>query len=269
MVERNHFRPSRHGAGIGLGLASALVGCLYSGEGTLGLPCNTDLECGGTQACVEHVCGGPQAMGPQEGSTGATTDAESSSGGEVDTISGGDDEQIRTMCEPSETECLDDETLRKCEDGKLSTRDCRGFCGEAQPTNGCSELDDGENLCLCLNSWATCTAAQEGTSSCDGNNGRACTDGYWIAEDCDTVCVEGGYPGGSDHCEMQGSTPTCICNETCVEGAMRCVDSFRMAQCSGGSWTTYDCDQICKDNDYRYSPGCTYFAGDTEACGCL
>lgn len=33
-------------------------GRLYTGDGTLGLPCNTDTECGGTQLCIEYVCGG-------------------------------------------------------------------------------------------------------------------------------------------------------------------------------------------------------------------
>ncbi len=253
--------------------AFALVvpACLYDGDGTRGLPCNTDLECGGDQLCVDHVCGGPAAAGTT-GEGGSDGDA-SSSGNDAATLPGGDDEDVRTMCEPSETQCVGDNTLRECgADGKLSTTDCEGVCGYGSRARGCHTLPSGTDGCYCLNAWEQCTEAQEGQAQCDGNNIRECNAGLWIAADCDSICVDAGYAGGSDHCATGDSGgPTCFCitnASDCLDGAVYCNDADSQRYCSGGSWYVDECQSSCENSGYDLSPGCMYFPGDTEACGC-
>lgn len=251
-------------------LVLAAPACLYSGEGTRGLPCNTDLECGGDQLCVEHVCGGPAAAGTT-GDAGSGS-GDSSSGGDP-SAPGGDDQDVRTMCEASETQCVGDNTLRECgSDGKLRTMDCEGICGYASRSRGCHTLPDGRDGCYCLNAWESCSEADEGQVQCDGNNIRECHEGLWLASDCDSICIDAGYAGGSDHCGAGNSgSPTCFCLSTaseCIDGAVYCSGDASMRYCSGGSWYTDDCQTSCQNAGYEFSPGCMYFPGDTEACGC-
>jgi hypothetical protein len=243
-------------------VAAVLGGCLFSGEGTQGLPCNTDTECGGTQKCIEHVCGGPVAI-----ATDVSIGSSDSSGSSDDAPMTTEDDEVRTQCDASETQCLDGNTLRLCtDDGKLSTRDCNGWCGQGTEHNGCQTDPGGNDTCYCLNPVQECSFAQ-GDYTCDGGLLLDCVDGLTVPMDCDAVCVDAGYPGGAESCGPGESSDTCFCVNTCIEGAMRCIDGDTAAQCSGGSWTTYGCDEIeCPAGSY--SRGCTYFAGDTEACGC-
>jgi hypothetical protein len=244
-------------------LAAVLGGCLFSGEGTQGLPCNTDTECGGTQQCIEHVCGGPQVL-PSAESIGSSDE----SGSTGDDAPMTNDDDVRTQCEASETQCLDEDTLRKCmEDGKLATRDCNAWCGQGTAHNGCQTDPAGIDICFCLNPVEECTR-ETGAYLCDGGLLLDCVDGFTVPMDCDAVCVDAGYPGGAESCGPgETGAGTCFCTDTCTEGATRCIDGDTAAECGGGSWTTYDCDEReCPPGSY--SRGCTYFAGDTEACGC-
>lgn len=241
----------------------ATSGCLYTGEGTLGLPCNTDSECGGTQLCIEYVCGGPVIA---TGSTGiATGDSSGTVGDEAQ--SSGDDDEVRTECLPSETECVGDGVLRECADGKLETFGCEAHCGRASDHNGCNTNPAGTDECYCLNPKAACN--DEGALRCDGNNIVECSNGFEEPYDCDTVCLDAGY-AGADSCGTGDSgEPTCFCSSSaCTHGASRCVDDHRAQDCIDGVWQSiYDCDEgLCPEG--TYSRGCTYFAGDTTACGC-
>lgn len=250
-------------------LSFAMIGgCLYSGDGTQGLPCNTDTECGGTQVCIEHICGGPAAAetGVTTGIGSADATDHGSDGSSGDAPVGDEDSDVRTECEPSETQCLEGEVLRVCtEDGKLSTRDCEGWCGRGTAYNGCHETPAGEELCWCLNQPAECT--DEGSVHCEGTNIIECSDGLEIAHDCDSVCIDAGY-SGADSCALSDGQPTCFCLDGgCTDGARRCVDDDTAQECAGGSWQTYDCaDANCPAG--TYSRGCTYIPGDTESCGC-
>jgi len=248
-------------------LVAAIGGCLFSGDGTQGLPCNTDTECGGTQTCIEQVCGGPTAVATDVSITVGSSEESGSSGDEAPMTTNDDD--VRTQCEASETECLDDSTLRQCtDDGKLSTMDCNGWCGQGAAHNGCQQAPDGSDTCFCLNPPQPCT--EEGDYECDGDNYTRCVDGLAMPYDCDDICVGDGFPAGAESCGLnaQGYV-TCFCFEgsTCEDGATRCVDDSSAASCYGGSWETSDCSEIeCPAGSY--SRGCTYFPGDTEGCGC-
>jgi hypothetical protein len=238
-------------------------GCLYTGDRTLGLPCNTDTECGGTQLCVEHVCGGPA-----EPATTSTSDASGDgSSGAADSSASADDDDVRTQCEPSETQCLDDDVLRLCaEDGKLYTAACTGWCGQGTAHNGCQTTPGGQETCFCLNPKAECDT--EGVYECDGGNILSCTGGFWEPLDCDSVCVDAGYLGADSCGPSDNGSATCFCNSVgCTEGARRCVDGDTAQDCVGGVWEAYDCDEVtCPEG--TYSRGCTYIDGETESCGC-
>ena len=247
-------------------LALTLGGCLFGGDGTQGLPCNTDTECGGTQKCIEFVCGGPEEVATGVALTSGSSEA--SSGADEAPMTT-DDDDVRTQCEPSETECLDGDTLRECTDGKLSTRDCNGWCGQGAAHNGCQTAPDGDDECFCLNPTEPCTT--EGEYQCDGDNYTHCVEGFADPVDCDTQCISDGYAAGVDYCGLNEiGDVTCWCfgeGSSCEDGASRCLDSETSQECWGGQWQNYDCAAIeCPAG--TYSRGCTYFAGDTEGCGC-
>lgn len=245
-------------------LSLTTFGCLYTGDETLGLPCNTDTECGGTQLCIERVCGGPTMLGTD--GTGISSEGSSDDTSPWGDEQSGDDDEVRTECLASETECLDGNVLRLCNEGKLETRACDGWCGQASDHNGCGTNPAGVDECQCLNPKATCD--DEGAARCDGNNVVVCTDGFEEPYDCDTICLDAGY-GGVDSCGSNDvGDPTCYCSDTCIDGAVRCVDDGTAQECWNGTWQSpYDCvDGMCPEGSYSH--GCTYFAGDTAACGC-
>ncbi|MBC8067218.1 MAG: hypothetical protein IAG13_02700 [Deltaproteobacteria bacterium] len=104
---------------------------------------------------------------------------------------------------------------------------------------------------------------------CVGNNLRQRDGDYWNPLDCDRLCFEAGYAGAL-RCGPGEGNDTCFCEDTCVEGTTRCVDEATAAQCMGGAWTTYDCNDLCIENGKSFSPGCDFFyADDTESCGCV
>jgi hypothetical protein len=243
--------------------ALPLAACLYTGNGTEGLPCRTDAECGGAQTCIAQVCGGPSTS--SEGSSG-----ESDSGSESSS-DGGSDEGIRDMCGPADTQCLDGNVLQLCtEDGKLSTRECAGWCGQASPSNGCFTQPEGGDTCYCEDERAPCSAAQEYDYECHDNNLRQCDGAFWTPLDCDSICVDAGYVGADSCGPTETGSGTCFCNTSCVEGSLRCVDGNTAAQCNGGTWTNYDCNDLCVENGKTFSPGCDFFYdADTESCGCV
>lgn len=238
------------------------TGCLYTGDQTMGLPCNTDLECGGAQVCIEHVCGGPQGSSGSEGSSG-----DSSSDGT--TLPASDDDSVKESCTPDDSMCLDNDVLRLCdEDGKLSTIGCAGRCGEASRSLGCfAQAPDGPT-CYCEDARDTCST--EGELEClDGHDLSQCTDGWKQPLDCDRVCADAGY-SGADNCGAGEGNDVCFCNTTCVESSIRCVDDHTAAQCFSGAWETYDCNDLCVQNGYSFSVGCIFFYdGSGDSCSCV
>lgn len=246
------------------GLAATMTGCLYSGEGTEGLPCNADTECGGTQRCIERVCGGPRAAGSESGGSG-------SSEGSGSAGDGSDDEAVAAGCTPSDDVCLPDDVLRKCHDGKLETQGCEGICGEARPMYECgASPDDGSPICLCRNERDACEGTAAQTLRCgDSNTLLECDGKFWIPLDCDQVCVEAGY-AGADACGPGDASDTCFCGSSCTEDAARCVGDDDVAYCWNGAWSQFGCDEVCESNGYSRAVGCDYFADSGDAgCACL
>lgn len=251
---------------ISIPFVLAMTGCLYSGEGTLGLPCNTDTECGGTQLCIEHVCGGPAEAGSDSSGIGASSDGSGEDTVASNAEQSGDDDEVRTECLASETECVDSSALRECVDGKLETFACEAHCYEGTEHNGCHTNPGGVDECWCLNPATPCET--EGAVKCDGPNILECNGGFNQPFDCDTICLDAGY-GGVDYCgSNDNGEPTCFCFDSgCTEGASRCIDEDTAQDCWNGEWqTSYNCDTVCPEG--TYARGCTYFAGETTGCGC-
>ncbi len=143
-------------------LAISCSGCLYDGEGTQGLPCNVDADCG-AQVCVDSVCGGGAAL------TVADTEP---TGGTGDESTGSDEgptaQQLPEPCTPGHQACLGSNAMEVCDDdGKLYSFACEAWCGMGNPPQGSCQADprDGVESCWC--------ASQGGPPS--GTCGNSCT----------------------------------------------------------------------------------------------
>jgi hypothetical protein len=244
-----------------LAAALGLAGCLFTGAGTEGLPCNGNGECGPGQQCIERICcrdASRCAAGGGEEETETETAAETS------LPSSSDDDAVREVCDDSDTVCVNGSVLRYCsDDGKLTTTDCRGVCGEFLETAGCHHLSmQDRDTCVCTFEIEQCTS--QGASRCDGNGLEVCDGGIWERGDCDDVCIGAGY-GGADYC----SGGTCYCGSACQDDALRCSDSNTNAICFGGTWYPESCTTICRDAGYDKSLGCFYYPGNDSACMCV
>jgi hypothetical protein len=244
--------------------ALAGSGCLFNGAETEGLPCNTNDDCANGNDCIEQVCGGPVLAGTSES---GSDESDSSGDDESSTPSDDDMDGARDECVPTDTRCIDDDTVSLCtDDGKLQTVGCPGLCGEATPALGCHDASEGEQ-CYCAFERETC--ASEGALDCASNNQLTiCEGGWWELHDCDAICSEAGYQG-TDGCGPGESNDVCFCNESCIEASQRCVNDDEIAGCWGGTWYPESCAQICADNGYVGTLGCLVFPNDDSGCSCL
>ena len=238
-------------------------GCLFDGAETEGLPCNTNADCANGLHCVEWVCGGPTAADTSEGGSDESDSSSDESSAPTDDENDGANE----ACEPADTRCIDDDTVRAClDDGKLQTIGCPGVCGEATPALGCHDSSEGEQ-CYCAFERQPCTG--DGVLDCNGGNQLGmCENGWAEIHDCDEICVGAGYDGASS-CGPGDTNDVCFCDEFCTEAAQRCVNDHEIAGCWGGTWYTESCAQICADNGYAGSLGCLVYPGDDSGCGCI
>jgi hypothetical protein len=247
-------------------MAFGLGGCLFTGAETEGLPCNGNGECAPGLRCIERVCCRDAASCMADGTgQGTATDAATEPETETEPPVASDDGSVRDRCDDSDTVCLDDDVLRYCsDDGKLTTKDCRGFCGEFLETLGCLHVvADDEDTCICTFEVESCSP--EGATSCDAAAGAmVCDGGTWTRGDCDDVCVAAGY-AGADYCDAG----TCYCGDVCQEGASRCSGPSTNEVCYGGTWYADSCSTICGDAGYAQSLGCFYYPGDDSYCMCL
>lgn len=150
-------------------LTVALAACLFDGEGTKGLPCNVDADCG-AQRCVEGTCGGADA---------ATTGTGEESG-EESTGEPVDEQQLPEPCEDGHMACLGSNAMEICEDGKLHQFQCEWWCGMGNAVEGGCQADprDGHEECWCASSGGPPSGTCENTcsSSSDCSSGESCLD---------------------------------------------------------------------------------------------
>lgn len=166
---------------IQLAFLISACGCLYTGEGTEGLPCNTRDDCD-AQACIDGACGGLAL------DTDAATDGDTDTDGE---FSGEDDEStaaevpppteqmLPTACAAGFQECIGSNAISVCtDDGKLRSFACEAACGpEDSVLGGCQTSPlDGNDYCYCASTGGppsgTCRGACSGDFDCSA--GESC-----------------------------------------------------------------------------------------------
>ena len=235
-------------------------GCLFTGAETQGLPCNADDECAKGLSCIERICGGPSF----ESNAADTHDEDATEG--VDETSWDEDEPP-ALC--TMNRCQGANTLRTCQDGKLSTRGCQGHCGEKANSLGCHYSEQqGEDSCFC--DFARSDCSTPGAQACASQSSLVyCTEGSWWPYDCDAVCVDAGYGGAAGCGPGDAGVEVCLCSNTCTPGAQRCTGNDSVAYCQGGGWQQYGCNQLCKDSGLAKSLGCIHWPDDGDGCVCL
>ena len=182
-----------------------LSACLYDGEGTAGLPCNVDDDCG-AQACIDQICGGASALT-------AAGDDEDESGedesGEDESDERPTPQELPEPCEDGHQACIGSGAMEVCDNGKLISFECEWWCGmDSAPQGGCqADPRDGVESCWCesqggppsgtcgdfCNSNSDCAAGETcwsltsgdmcAPSACGGcfDNGLGCT---WLNGSC-------------------------------------------------------------------------------------
>lgn len=185
-------------------IASALLpACLYNGEGTAGLPCNEDADCG-AQACIDQICGGASAL-----AAGVEDESGEDESGEDESDEGPTPQELPEPCEEGHQACLGSNAMEICDGGKLISFECEWWCGmDNPPQDGCqADPRDGVESCWCASqggapsgtcgdycttnsdcsSGETCWSLTSGNmcapSSCGGcfDAGQGCT---WLVDSC-------------------------------------------------------------------------------------
>lgn len=219
---------------VALLLASGLamvVGCLFDGEQTKGLPCTGDEHCGIGQECIAGVCG-----------ENAGVDA----------------------CIDGLPVCTNEDVIQTCAQGEPLNTPCETVCrnnGVGKSLTCAFSPGAGNDVCFCDQGSGLCDP--NGTVECIGNDMHTCSDGFWNHADCDFVCANAGQGSGAG-C----SAGSCACTDgPCVEGSSYCASSDAVAICENGVFVQYGCSQDgCVDS---VNIGCGYLAsaGD-ETCLC-
>lgn len=153
--------------------ALASAGCLYTGEGTEGLPCNTRSDCG-AQSCIDGFCGG--APLDTDTDTDAAADTEYEEPGDESSSSGQappTEQMLPTACTPGLQECVGSNAISICtDDGKLRSFGCEAVCGPDDTVlGGCQPNPlDGIDYCYCASSGGppsgTCRSACSSDFDC-------------------------------------------------------------------------------------------------------
>lgn len=130
----------------------AVPACLYDGSGTLGLPCNTNADCG-AQQCTEKVCGGPDARDDaafdDDGDESGDDDGDDDENDENDDSDEVTEQEFDPPCTPGEQQCIGDNAIEWCsDDQKLRRARCELACGEGVEPLGCW-TQDGTDYCFC------------------------------------------------------------------------------------------------------------------------
>ena len=109
-----------------------------------------------------------------------------------------DDDDDTTACEEGQAACVDEDTVKVCNDeGKWKRFDCWDYCQESVgpeyiPYADCDE-NDQDNPCQC--EYGTTDGVAEectpGEVSCaDDSTLMTCDNYYWETKDCSTYCTE-------------------------------------------------------------------------------
>jgi hypothetical protein len=174
--------------------------------------------------------------------------------------------------------CVGGGDISACYNGEWQQFDCTEACdANGYPGPGACDIDpsDGLSYCFCGGDQPPppCT---DGQMACNGDDLDYCSGGDWTTYDCQALCIDAGYAGttGCDYDQGSGHD-TCYCSNdqpppNCTDGDLACNGSWAVDYCSGGSWQTYDCEQLCLDAGYPGgTTGCGYSgtSGD-DTCFC-
>jgi hypothetical protein len=154
-------------------------------------------------------------------------------------------DQLGDPCRSAYDVCLDDDSVRSCEDGVWVERDCASVCAELGTAYGPAGCD---RECVCeLLDPSGCTP---GEATCvDEGTVAVCDEVQQLQPTpCSEICADAGLhevgcltdEAGEASCWCTGEGTSCE-----ASSAPACVDDGTIATCEAGTWTFFTCETVC------------------------
>jgi hypothetical protein len=156
-------------------------------------------------------------------------------------------DQIGDPCRAAYRVCLDDDSVRRCEDGMWAVADCEQVCAELGPAylaDGC----DGDCVCVLADADG-CTPGE--TACLDDDTLGICSPSQgWEPSLCEQRCAASQLEslGCLDPTVASTDPAACWCTAegtACAATAPSCVDDSTLARCVDGVWVFEDCTLDC------------------------
>ena len=161
-------------------------------------------------------------------------------------------------CRTLQRDCVDDNTLQRCEDEQWTTTSCDELCAAGHPeasSLGCEPKGLGEDDCACAPPPGGCLP---GESSCVGEDElELCAqDWQWTTLSCSEACAQQAALISLGCIEDEGNA-SCSCTyegASCTAELSRCIDDSTLASCESGVWSYGDCGDVCEGGEGKCVP---------------
>jgi hypothetical protein len=156
-------------------------------------------------------------------------------------------DQIGDPCRTASRTCVDDDSVRRCEDGIWAVATCAQVCAELGP----AYLADGcEQDCVCILAEPDGCIPNETTCMDDDTLGTCSPTQAWEPSSCADRCAAsqlaslGCFDSGVESDDPAGCWCTAL-GTPCGAAPASCVDDSTLAMCIDGNWVFEDCALLC------------------------